>query len=580
LAFDRTTHGLVSVGTGARSREPVLLVVGESANDFAAALAWDRLYGRAVWVPSDWSPVGDDQDAVDRQLLFHASIIGPAAYRGHKVLVGSVSAADEKVSQVVQALHDAGAALGEGAAEQRRKHTEAVVAGQISFRPVGVLHWAVIDQFDQQYALPVNRDDEGGIVLVAPPPVPVITHPDLSRCESLGWQIDLDSWPSSMPRGRGLDGQALVAPGEDEHLTWVRSGRDGISYESHRYNFVAAGTPRLSQLARPRLRELGLREWAAHIAEQQGKSIELSDAGRRVEILRRLWGNREDLAATLAGPLLPVLRAFLVKAKATTDAYPNQEGVVLLSGAREGYLTFNGMARLGGREEDPAGLRRDIDRLLALRVLRRGMILDCGECERPAFIDVNELAQINTCPRCGARNELSQTRWRQPADEPTWFYDLHPAARELLAQNGEVPLLLPHHLRGKSRRYADAPELELHDRVTGGPVAEADLVALDDDDLVTAEAKTTTALWGTPKEIRRAAAKRVTLAALLHADQIVLATTLPKWDHSSVSALRNAVTGYRWPGERPPAIRIVTGLGTPDIADQRLEIASEKLAPW
>jgi hypothetical protein len=118
--------------------------------------------------------------------------------------------------------------------------------------------------------------------------------------------LDLELLPSAMPRGRGLDGQALFALGVNIHLTNLRSGRDGITYDAGRLDFVSAGTARLSRLARPRLRELGLAEWARLLAGQSGLSFELSPAWRRTEMLRQLWEDREDFVASMTGQLLPV----------------------------------------------------------------------------------------------------------------------------------------------------------------------------------------------------------------------------------------------------------------------------------
>ena len=65
-----------------------------------------------------------------------------------------------------------------------------------------------------------------------------------------------------------------------------------------------------SGLARPKLRELSIMDWAGCLAIQQGESVRLSDAGRRAEVIRWLLGNRTRLAATFAGPLLPVVRGY------------------------------------------------------------------------------------------------------------------------------------------------------------------------------------------------------------------------------------------------------------------------------
>jgi hypothetical protein len=93
--------------------------------------------------------------------------------------------------------------------------------------------------------------------MMMPSPAPVVEDPELAWSDGLRWHADLELLPSAMPRGRGPDGQALFAPGENIHLTNVRSGRDGISYDAGRRDFVPAGTSPLARLARPRLREPG-----------------------------------------------------------------------------------------------------------------------------------------------------------------------------------------------------------------------------------------------------------------------------------------------------------------------------------
>ena len=53
-----TGDGRASLSFSAGSLQPGLatLVAGDEAADFALALAWDRLYGRSLWLPSDWQP--------------------------------------------------------------------------------------------------------------------------------------------------------------------------------------------------------------------------------------------------------------------------------------------------------------------------------------------------------------------------------------------------------------------------------------------------------------------------------------------------------------------------------------------
>ena len=174
-------------------------------------------------------------------------------------------------------------------------------------------------------------------------------------------------------------------------------------------------------------------------------------------------------------------------------------------------------------------------RLVRAGILHRGLIVDCAECAHVAFVPVENVATTIRCQRCRADNYLTRARWRQPDDEPRWYYDLHPTARAFLESsgNGHVPLLLSRHLRTRSQwGFTDAPEFEL--LKNGKPVAEIDLLALADRRLISAEAITTNALGKNRTERMDAARKRVLAAKLLMADQIILATTENSWERLSV----------------------------------------------
>ncbi|MEV6969842.1 hypothetical protein AB0M47_32475 [Hamadaea sp. NPDC051192] len=258
------------------------------------------------------------------------------------------------------------------------------------------------------------------------------------------------------------------------------------------------------------------------------------------------------------------------------------DGVVLPTGAGEhlweGYLTFAGiLAKVDAGDSAVDVYRGNVDDLLERGILRRGLVLGCAQCGRPAFVAIGDLAQINRCPRCSAANSLSQPRWRQPDTEPQWYYDLHPTVREHLGQDGEIPLLLSHHLRRKSRTYVDVAELELTNPETG-PLAEVDLVALSDGQLITAECKRPGSL-GTGRELRRAVAKRVLPAEQLAADQILIATADREWQQSGVDMLRHEVNVRRW-RNAAPRIRLVSGLGSDKVVDLQADAESGLTSAW
>lgn len=234
-----------------------------------------------------------------------------------------------------------------------------VVVEELRFKRSAVRLLAIAGQYDQQFTVPARTDGDG-IVMMTPSPAPAVEDPDLAESAGLKWHVDLELLSSAMPRGRGLDGQALFAPGENVHLTNVRSGRDGITYDAGRFDFVPAGIAPLSRLARPRLREPGLAEWARLLAGQSGLSFELSSAGRRAETLRRLWDGREDFVASMTGQLLPVLRAFQPSYAQSSAAYPRERGScpAQRGPGRLPDLRGNGEARRGQHQRERASRRR------------------------------------------------------------------------------------------------------------------------------------------------------------------------------------------------------------------------------
>jgi hypothetical protein len=59
------TARLTVIQRGYAPGRPALLVAGDDAADFA--LAWDRLYGRSLWLPSEWQPSLADSGSMSRQ---------------------------------------------------------------------------------------------------------------------------------------------------------------------------------------------------------------------------------------------------------------------------------------------------------------------------------------------------------------------------------------------------------------------------------------------------------------------------------------------------------------------------------
>ncbi|WP_433261536.1 hypothetical protein ACQPZF_27090 [Actinosynnema sp. CS-041913] len=343
-----------------------------------------------------------------------------------------------------------------------------------------------------------------------------------------------------------------------------------MTYQSQRFDFVAAGIPAVNRLARPAVRDLGLADWVQAKSREHGLEVRVSDAGQRSALLARMLGGRRQFLDLFAGPFLGALHGMRPTSATSSHAYPHRDGVALSS--EQGVLTFGGLcARMPDTSREQA--RALADTALRAGVLRRGLVLGCAVCEEVQFQPLERLGQTWTCLRCGATGQLDLAAWRMPVDVPTWFYDLHPVARHFLRDHGEVSVLLSAHLASQTPRlpkavFQDVEELEF--ALQGTPRVEVDLITYNDDILTVAECKSTDHLAGGKAKGQAEVAKKCQAVEWLQADRLLFATTALTWSEATRNVIRGGVATYPWGPLGAPEVRLVTGLGTPEVLDERL----------
>lgn len=569
-AWADTEAGLALVQRAStRPRPKYLLVVGSGSADFALALAWDRMFKHAVWLPEAWLTTQPYEQAV-RKALFQLTAHSNAG--AYELVVTSASMDEAQVRTALGPVWppmpepEPGTAAGAPAAAGTGIRFESPVA--ISLRDPLYLACSPED-YDISLALPTVNDGHGGFSFAAEVPVYTPGSDALRGPPRPFWQVDVEVSDAAVPPGRGIPGHVLCAVSGPARADWVRSSHSGVSFVAHSMGFVPGSASLRQAVARPRLRYPGMVDWVTEIARAQVPpvGVENSAAGYRAHILAQLWGGRARLASDI-WQLGDLFREFKASSQKASEAYPDQDGVPLVGG--DGILTFRAAMRVLGGLMPESEVRSHLDRLLDLSVVRRGLALACAECDRLAFIAVDALGQSNVCARCGASSPLTQSRWRHPFAEPEWFYDLHGAVREMLADNGDVPLLAARYLGAGSAIFADVPELDF--RYPVGKPKEIDLVALADGAVIVGEAKKNASLGQAPDR-KAAVTKLITIAGMLRSDQLLLCTTEPEaWNTSDTGLLRQAVVDHAWVDGRQPSLRVITGLGTPDLKDERLPV--------
>lgn len=550
-AWDLTRTGLTHIGKPWPLTRPVA-VLGSSAEDFALAVALDRIFGVAIWVPAEWA-----HDPGLRWLLQHAyyGLLNTARANGNRPIATSISLSGEQLDEAVQASwplpvrsrDDKG-----GPVFPSGDPPEIVPAEQLDLD--APQHLACSGDYNFTFNCPSRADGRGGVELLLPVRAFTPRSEELRGARRPFWEVDVEPQQPRMPAGRSL-GAATFLAGHANRSELLRSGRDGLSFHAMSMLLITGGMTLEQSITKPRLHIPGLRGWIEALAaqDQPGTGVKLSQAGRRATILTRLWGSRAAVARDLAD-LDGFLRAFRPAGEHDSDSYPRRDGVRLTS--TEGYLTFQAAMRTLPALKAPQ-VRERLDHLLQIGVLHRGLIMPCSECERRTFYRIELLGETNACPRCGAHAYATAAR-RSKLNEPGWFYDLHGAVRELLDQHGDVPFLTGQALAATARSFEDIAELDFC-RLGQDP-AEIDIAALADGRVIIGEAKCVATL-GTRKEANQAIAKLLGVSDLLGADEILLATTAPgPWKADEATRLLQKTAERSWRFGKVPRVRVLANL--------------------
>ncbi|MFE4544611.1 hypothetical protein [Arthrobacter sp. NPDC056727] len=565
--FDEQAGGLASV-RHRFSGEGGAIVIGDTAEDFALAYAYERLLGFGIWLSPGMLAERNLSASIRSQVRLASERIEG---QGERLLVTSSSCNEEELSGLAAQLKietwDVNPlnAASTGEIEQITALPEGMEVGKPMLK-AGLHQLAVEEPFGLSQSVPAFTGPDSTLHLrvpmSTPTPARLLVHAD-QRSKPY-WYVSVELTETAMPRGRGVP-QAFVEPDQKRYShNAVRSSRDGLSYHSQAGGLVLAGTSLASQLYRPKLKVLGMQPWVEAMAKQAEMDVVQSLPGMHAQLLARRLGGRNSLVSMVSGQYHPALQMFATKtgtrsAQSSRQVFPRHDGVVLGS---EPYPSFQALSRVlpgvGPRE-----IRDWIDGLAQAGLLWRGFILNCSDCSRPSFVRVEHLGQRFECQRCLAVNELSAARWRADTNEPPWFYDLHPSFRELMATNGDVGLFAARSLSQGTREYADTAELEFHKVGTRGSVAEIDLIAHVDGEVFLVEAKSNGRLGSNSKEARAAAKKKVEIALAIRADKIILATTAQTLATSARELLQSAV---RTAGVSQIRVEELVGLG-PTLAE-------------
>ncbi|KOV57567.1 hypothetical protein ADK64_38380 [Streptomyces sp. MMG1121] len=519
-----------------------IVILGDQPEDFALAEALRQILGSVTWLP--WAEPG-----LSDMWLF-------SRRESDRLLVTSASLSMEETRQRIESRWDK-RPIRQIEAEQEERRFDVVAPTDIDLdHPFMVV---LKDAWEQPRSLPVTVEPDGSLQasLSLAAEVPRGLDPDRHR-----WQLTLTAANHPLPPLAALGPSTVTADDQNPWETFVRAADGGITYWSHRFDFVPSGASLAGSLASPKLAWPGIKRILQVSASAEGIQVLPSPAGKRASITERLLGSRAALEALAASPGWPLLRRFLPDT--APNGCPDGSWWKLKSAV---VLSWEAIAAHGAPGWDLTARREQIDQWASQGVLRRGLILGCGHCPILEFYPLAEISQSYRCRRCGGDNQLTKDRWKPVTHEPRWFYDLHPAVLELVMNDGDVPLLATQYLRGQywARHALVCEEFEL--LKDGDRFVEMDFALATTEELWLGEAKSNDSLGDNPKARRREASKLMEGCTLVGAAGLILATAKAQWSATTVEALKSEIAGRQGVGKTVPKVSLLTGLGaSPQLA--------------
>lgn len=494
-------------------QRPLTVVVGSTIADFSLAVAADRMFGGAVWLP--FEPTGtltEEQEAISAAAIRAINdMLGFGGRERMRVLTTSDVDIEAVSAYLSGRVFSFSSNDGDGDGDEMPSLWS--IPPQ---RIVGQADW---------YEVRTETFVKDSMAARLDPPVPAVA--DTEDVWSARWIYEASIQGFTPPRRSPIAG--LLAEESDWERGAVRPSADGISFTSHRMGLVLAGAPIRDALARPRLRTPSADQIVAALLKANDMTCSPSAAGLYTRRTLDRWGGLDALASDLSS----------APARAILGAYTSTTARVgcYLETTRRRFLCFEDMVTTAATER--ASVRSFVDRLVELRVLRRGLLLKCSDCLHLGWYSAEAVGQRFSCTRCATAQTIVAASWRQP-DEPSWFYDLAEVVYQALDHNAHVPVLALAALKveGGARPFDFTSDLDIYS--DGAKVDEVDFVAVANGRVLVGEAKKGTTLTdrGRADDEQNALAKLVEVADALAADEIIVASSSPTFNSATLAALR------------------------------------------
>lgn len=451
------------------SDDPILLVVGDTVDDFCSYYSLSKIHDYVFWIPEvkQSTKLGEEEEFDCRTILSRAVIqsIVELMYRGRSR----------------KTLHISSLSLTNDALEGTRK-----LINTLSFINQGFGQRVIIDSYPSskgksffrlieqnnytsQYTEVFRNNRAVGRV---PTPKPKNFSEVIPYEHRWITEIFIERY---MPPQLHFLGKKII----DLHIE-ARVTKTGICYACPGIAYTGGDID--VTLVRPQINIVEpLEIFQEYFLDAGYSDVRLSDKGSYTHTTIEKFGSLEDLEIILRDKKnQEVLSLF----KSQSTKQDNHGGEVIAANNRA-YVNFQAIENIIGSQTHSVNL---VDLLIRKGILFRGTMLYCSRCRNTDWYSLDELNQTFICRRCNHQQILQQKNWKD-GREPIWFYKMDELVYQGIINNMILPLLTIAFLNKQAKKsFLYVPELLLRQNPSK-PDREVDICCIVDGKIVIGECK-------------------------------------------------------------------------------------------
>lgn len=265
--------------------------------------------------------------------------------------------------------------------------------------------------------------------------------------------------------------------------TESRVAEDGIVYQCP--NSMIFSNDLDAVLVRPKIEMPGVLDLFNSYFADVGITARYSDKGKYFNDTVRRFGGLDSLGVFIKNK---ATRSVLEKFMQTNKNAEN--GVFYVRTDQRSYLDLDAIAESVGSPDAAADL---VDDLLTKEIVDRGYILKCERCSLSSWYSLDSLSSVFICNRCSFRQKFTQKHWKNGMVEPRWCYKLAETVYQFYEKNSHLTAQVLYKLKTQSTTaFHYAPEIDLIDFSGPGNDREVDVACIMDGQIVFGECKTET----------------------------------------------------------------------------------------